>query len=87
MKLGRNEVSGMFGVTAVLLSPIAFLGATLLAIAVGHDFLYFSGETPIALGLCAPAAYVVVRWVVPPIVARLRASFTDSSFAASEAGD
>ncbi len=61
MKLGRTCVSKGFGTTAFVVSPIALLGGGLIAIAVGHDVIHFFGEAPIALGLCAPAAYLLVR--------------------------
>ena len=54
------------------------LGAILMAIAVGHDFLHFAGEVPIALGLCAPAAYLLIRWFVPYAVVQVRADATSS---------
>lgn len=85
MKLGRTQVSHGFGTAVILLSPLAFAGAVLIAIAVVHDLIYFAGELPTALGLCAPAAYVIVRWVVPAVRARLLAAWDAAPV--SEAAD
>ena len=85
MKLGRIHVGRGFGTAVVLLSPLWFIGTVLIAIAVGHDVFHFSGELPIALGLTAPAAYLVVRWAAPAVRAQLAASW--QAGAATEAGD
>ena len=85
MKLGKAKVSRAFGTAVVLLSPLAFVGTVLMAIAVVHDLLYFAGEVPTALGLSAPAAYVVIRWAAPAIKARLLAAW--DAPAMSEAAD
>lgn len=85
MKLGKANVSKAFGLAVVLLSPLAFVGTVLMAIAVVHDLLYFAGEVPTALGLSAPAAYVVVRWAVPGLKARLLAAWDGPAM--SEAAD
>ena len=82
MKLGGKEVSGSFGTTIVLLSPLWINGIMLVAIAAGHDLFYFTGEVPIALGLCAPAAYLLLRWLVPTIAARVGAPFAAAADAA-----
>jgi hypothetical protein len=74
MKLGRAYVGRGFGTAVILLSPFWFIGTVLIAIAVGHDVFHFAGELPIALGLIAPAVYLVVRWAVPALKARLLAS-------------
>ena len=71
MQLGQKQVSRGFGATLVLLSPLWVSGIVLLTIAVLHDFFYFSGEVPVAIGLCAPAAYLLLRWAVPLVTARL----------------
>jgi hypothetical protein len=83
MNLEQTSPRSALGTAAVLLSPLALLGGLLLAIAVGHDFLYFAGETPVALGLCAPAAYLLLRWFVPYAVAKLREG---SPISTAEAG-
>ena len=85
MKLGRTYVSRGFGTAVILLSPLAFIGTVLMAIAVGHDLYHFSGELPIVLGLCAPAAYLVVRWGAPAVRARLLAAWDATPV--SEAAD
>jgi hypothetical protein len=75
MKVGKANVSRGFGTAVILLSPFWFIGTVLMAIAVGHDIFHFSGELPIALGLCAPAVYLVVRWAAPAVRARLVADW------------
>jgi hypothetical protein len=75
MKLGRAQVSQAFGIAVILLTPLAFAGAVLMAIAVVHDLVYFAGELPTALGLCAPVVYVIVRWAAPAARARLLAAW------------
>jgi len=85
MKLGKVYVSRGFGTAVILLSPLWFIATVLMAIAVGHDIFHFTGELPIALGLCAPAVYLVVRWAAPAARARLIASFHLARVA--EAGD
>jgi hypothetical protein len=85
MKLGKAHVSHGFGAAVILLSPIALIGTVLIAIAVGHDLIYFAGETPIALALCAPAAYLVMRCAAPSVRARLLSSWVVSPV--SEAAD
>jgi len=85
MKLGGASVSRGFGTAVILLSPFWFIGTVLIAIAVGHDIFHFTGELPIALGLTAPAAYLVVRWAAPTVKAQLLASVHVSPVA--EAGD
>lgn len=74
MKLGRAYVSRGFGMAVILLSPLWFISTVMMAIAVGHDVIHFAGELPIALGLTAPAVYLVVRWAAPAVKARLVAS-------------
>jgi hypothetical protein len=74
MKLGKAYVSRGFGTAVILLSPLAFIGTVLMAIAVGHDLYHFSGELPIVLGLCAPAVYLIVRWAAPAVTARVLAA-------------
>jgi hypothetical protein len=75
MKLGKAHVSRGFGTAVILLSPLWFIGTVLMAIAVGHDIFHFTGELPIAAGLCAPAVYLVVRWAAPAVKARLLAAW------------
>lgn len=69
----QKEIGGA-GTAAVLISPVLMIAALVLAVAVGHDLFRFAGEAPIALGLCAPAAYAVVRWLVPRLGAWLAES-------------
>ena len=85
MKLGNTYVSRGFGTAVILLSPLWFIGTVLMAIAVGHDLFHFSGELPIALALCAPAVYLVVRWAAPAARARLLAIWEPAPV--SEAAD
>ena len=85
MKLGKVYVSRGFGTAVILLSPLWFIGTVLMAIAVGHDIFHFTGELPIALGLCAPAVYLVVRWAAPAARARLLAAWEAAPI--SEAAD
>ena len=82
MKLGRACVSRGFGMMVCVLSPLASIGTLLLAIAVAHDFFYFSGDTPIALGLSAPAGYLLLRWAVPRVKARVADAFGGESLPA-----
>jgi hypothetical protein len=85
MKLGKVYVSRGFGTAVILLSPLWFIATVLIAIAVGHDIFHFTGELPIALGLCAPAVYLVVRWAAPAVRARLLAAWEVTPI--SEAAD
>jgi len=85
MKLGKAYVGRGFGMAVVLLTPLWFIGTVLMAIAVAHDIFHFSGELPIALGLTAPAAYLIVRWAAPAVREQLVASWQAAS--ATEAGD
>ena len=66
-----DKAVGGNGTAAVLISPVLMIIALVFAVAVGHDLFHFAGEAPIALGLCAPAAYLVVRLLVPRLAAWL----------------
>jgi hypothetical protein len=52
-------------VAAILLSPIVVIFLIPLTIGVGCDIFDLIGETPFALALCAPAAFVVLRLISP----------------------
>ena len=75
MNFGPGSASRGFGTAVILLSPFWFIGTVLIAIAVGHDVFHFTGELPIALGLTAPAVYLIVRWAAPAIRTQLTASW------------
>jgi hypothetical protein len=49
--------------SAILLAPIIVIFFIPLTIGVGLDIFDLVGETPFALALCAPAAFVLVRQV------------------------
>jgi putative effector of murein hydrolase LrgA (UPF0299 family) len=49
--------------SAVLLAPIIVIFFIPLSIGVGLDIFDLVGETPFALALCAPAAFLLVRLV------------------------
>ncbi len=55
---------------AILLSPIVLIFAIPLAIGIGIDVFDLVGEAPLALALCAPAAFLLLRLVSPRAVAR-----------------
>ena len=84
MKFGRARASRDFGIAVILLAPFWFIGTMLMAITVCHDFYQFSGELPIALGVIAPAAYLVVRWAAPAVSGRLLAAWEMSASEAAQ---
>jgi hypothetical protein len=53
------------GVAAILLSPIIVIFLIPLTIGVGCDIFDLIGETPFALALSAPAAFVLLRLISP----------------------
>ena len=61
---------------AKLLGPFSYVCVLVMAVAVVHDFFHFAGAAPMALGFCAPLAYVVLRMVLPRLSARLDGSNT-----------
>jgi hypothetical protein len=56
-------------VAAILLSPIMVIFLIPLTIGVGCDIFDLIGETPFALALCAPAAFVLFRLISPRALA------------------
>jgi hypothetical protein len=52
-------------VLAILLSPIIVIFSIPLAIGIGVDIFDLVGETPIAIALCVPVAFVLLRLVSP----------------------
>jgi len=56
-------------VTAILVSPIIVIFLIPLTIGVGCDIFDLIGETPFALALCAPAAFVLFRLISPRALA------------------
>ena len=69
----RTYTGWGLALSAVLLSPIIVIFSIPLAIGIGIDIYKFAGETPIALALCAPGAYLLLRQIVPLAAARLAA--------------
>ncbi len=72
MQLNRILSGREARTTGFLLSPLVLIVVMVLTVATGHDLFYFSGEMPIVLGLCAPAAYLLFRWFAPWLAARVR---------------
>lgn len=57
-------------VTAILLSPIVLILAIPVAVGIGLDIFDRYGEAPIALALCVPVAFVLLRQVSPGALMR-----------------
>ena len=74
MKHIRTFLNWGLAVVAILLSPIAVIFGTPLAVGIGLDIVDVAGEAPIALTLCAPVVFALLRPVAPrPLVHRLAA--------------
>lgn len=58
------------GVTAILLSPIVLILAMPVAVGIGLDIFDRYGEAPIALALCVPVTFVLLRLVSPRALMR-----------------
>src|SRR5260370_30754864 len=63
MTNSRTCTAWGLAVSAVLLSPIIVIFLIPLTIGVGFDIFDLVGETPFALALCAPVAFVLLRLV------------------------
>jgi hypothetical protein len=70
MNNARTCTSWGLAVLAILLSPVIVIFSIPLAIGVGVDILDAVGEAPIALALCVPVAFVLLRLVSPRAVLR-----------------
>jgi hypothetical protein len=57
-------------VLAILLGPIILIFSIPLMIGIGLDIFDRYGEAPIALALCAPVAFVLLRRVSPRALVR-----------------
>jgi hypothetical protein len=69
-------------VFAILLSPIILIFSIPLAIGIGVDVFELVGEAPLALALCAPAAFLLLRLVSPrALVRQLGAALLQSRLA------
>jgi hypothetical protein len=64
MKHLRNCVTWGLVAAAILLSPIVVIFLVPVAIGVGLD-IFHNGETPLALALCSPVAFVLARRMAP----------------------
>jgi len=65
MTNSRTCAAWGLAVAAILLSPIIVIFLIPLTIGVGFDIFDLIGETPFALALCAPAAFVLFRLISP----------------------
>jgi hypothetical protein len=65
MKPIRTCLGWGLGVVAVLLSPIVVIFGIPLAVGIGLDLFDVAGEGPLALALCAPVVFLLVRRGAP----------------------
>jgi len=65
MNNSRTYTNWGLAVLVILLSPIIVIFTVPLAIGVGFDVLDSCGETPFAIALLAPVAFVLLRRVSP----------------------
>ena len=83
MNNSRTYTNWGLAVLAILLSPIIVIFTVPLAIGVGFDVLDSCGETPFAIALLAPVAFVLARVLSPLHVLRhLAAALTRPATAA-----
>ena len=57
-------------IAAVILSPIVLIFSVPLAVGIGLDLFDWVGEMPMALALCGPGVFLLLRWVLPSPPAR-----------------
>ncbi len=78
MKLIPTCAAGNFAVAALLLSPMILMFAIPVAVGIGIDiFELAGGEAPVALVLCSPLAFVLLRRVsAGPLVRQLARNAT-----------
>jgi len=69
MTNSRTCAAWGLAVSAILLSPIIVIFLIPLTIGVGFDIFDLIGETPFALALFAPAAFLLLRLVSPRALA------------------
>ncbi len=79
--MNHIRACGFWGlaVVAFLLSPMAVILAVPLLVGIGLDIIDLTGEMPVALALCAPVAFVLLRRLsetasLPRMVARVRSA-------------
>jgi uncharacterized protein YqfA (UPF0365 family) len=65
MKRFRTYATWGLAVIAILLSPIFLIFAIIAAVGIGLDIFDLAGGGPIALALCVPVAFVLLRRVLP----------------------
>ena len=63
MKRFRIYATWGLAVIAILLSPIFLIFAIVAAIGIGLDIFDLAGEGPVALALCVPVIFVLLRRV------------------------
>ena len=63
MKHLRTYATWGLAVIAILLSPIFLIFAIIGAVGIGLDIFDLAGEGPVALALCVPVAFVLLRRV------------------------
>jgi hypothetical protein len=71
--MNNLRICASWGLAAlvILISPVLLIFAIPLAIGIGFDVFDVAGETPFALALCAPAAFVLLRLVPPQALHQL----------------
>ena len=75
MKYFRTCATWGLAVVAIVLCPITLIFAIPLAIGIGLDVFDHFGKAPVALALCAPVAFTVLRRMSPrALVHQLSAS-------------
>ena len=63
MKRFRIYATWGLAVIAILLSPIFLIFAIVAAVGIGLDIFDITGKGPIAIALCVPVAFVLLRRV------------------------
>ena len=65
MKRFRTYATWGLAVAAILLSPIFLIFAIVAAVGIGLDIFDICGEVPVALALCIPVAFLLLRRMPP----------------------
>ena len=61
MKHFRRYATWGLAVVAILLSPVILIFSLIVTIGIGLDVIDAAGDWPLALVLCAPTAFLVLR--------------------------
>jgi hypothetical protein len=62
------------GIAAILFSPVVLILGIPMALGIGLDLFDMFGETPVALALCVPVAFVLLRRLSPRVAHHFAAS-------------